>query len=99
MLAVGIFSMLVGILLGMCFRVFILLPAMTLVCAVIAVFNVGGGDTYWWTAFVMLVATTALQAGYLVGATRALSAGVRAARLRTASRWGAARSTHVVISD
>jgi hypothetical protein len=84
MFMVGVFSMLAGVVLGMRFRVFILFPAVTLVCAVIAAFGVGR-DAFWWAAIVMLVAAAALQAGYLLGATRALSASARAPRLRTAS--------------
>jgi hypothetical protein len=85
MFMVGVFSMLAGVVLGMRFRVFILFPAVTLVCAVIAAFGVVGRDALWWAAIVMVVAAAALQAGYLLGATRALSARARAPRLRTAS--------------
>ena len=86
MFAVGLPSMLTGIVLGMRFRVLILFPAMALACLVVAALGVVGRDAVSWALFVMLVAVTALQAGYLVGATRAISAAARAVpRLRTAS--------------
>ena len=71
MFMVGLFSTLAGVVLGMHFRVFILFPAVALTCAVIAIFGVVGRDAIWWPAIVMLVAAAALQAGYLLGATRA----------------------------
>jgi hypothetical protein len=85
MFAVSVISMLAGVVLGMRFRVFILFPAVMLVCTVVAAFGVAGRDASLWAAIVMLVAATALQTGYLVGATRALSAGARTLRLRIAS--------------
>jgi hypothetical protein len=85
MFAVGLFSMLAGVVLGMWFRVFILFPVVMVVCTVIAALGVADHDAFWWAAIIMLVAATALQTGYLVGARRALSTGTRAPRLRTAS--------------
>ena len=71
MFTVGLCSMLTGVVLGMHFRVFILFPAVALTCAVIAIFGFVGRDAIWWPAIVMLMAAAALQAGYLLGATRA----------------------------
>jgi hypothetical protein len=100
MFTVGVFSMLAGVVLGMHFRVFILFPAVTLTCAVIAVFGVVGHDALWWPAIVMLVAAAALQTGYLLGATRAPSRpapapGGFAPRLEPAAR----SSMHAIIPD
>jgi uncharacterized membrane protein len=90
MLTVGLLGVLAGVVFGTHFRVFILVPAMILACAVIAAFGAGGHDTFWWAAVVMLVAVAALQTGYLVGITRALWADAHAPRLRTSSRSPAA---------
>jgi hypothetical protein len=87
MLTVGLLGVLVGVVLGTHFRVFILVPAMIPACAFIAAV---GHDAFWWAAIVMLVAVAALQTGYLVGITRALWADARAPRLGTASRTPAA---------
>jgi hypothetical protein len=77
MIAVGLLSMLTGVVLGMHFRVFVLVPATVLACAVIAAFGIVGRDTFWWPAIIMMVAAASLQAGYLVGSARALSADAR----------------------
>ena len=86
MFTVGLLSLLTGIALGMRFRVLILFPAMALACVIVAALGVVGRDAVSWALFLMLVAVTALQAGYLVGATRAISADARAVpKLRTAA--------------
>jgi hypothetical protein len=85
MFSVGLLSMLTGFVLGTRFRVLILFPAMMIACAVVALW-VGGRDALGWAVFVMLVAATALQAGYLVGVTRAVLGG-RARRPKAAHRF------------
>ena len=100
MFMVGLFSMLAGVVLGMHFRVFILFPAVALTCAVIAIFGVVGRDAIWWPAIVMLVAAAALQAGYLLGATRARARPATAPHGFAPHLDPAARSNfHAIISD
>ena len=98
MFTVGLFSMLTGVVLGMYFRVFVLVPAVALTCAVIAIFGIAGRDALWWPAIVMLVAAAALQTGYLLGATRARPAPARrgfASPLEPAAR----SNIQAIISD
>jgi hypothetical protein len=62
LVAVGIGSLIVGAVLGMAFRVLVLIPA-TLILIVIALLS-----ATWSTAEVVLVAWVGVQVGYLGGA-------------------------------
>ena len=80
MLVVGLLGMLVGVVLGMRFRVFILFPAIALACAVIAAMGFAGNEGMPSSAVAMMMAAAAaLQMGYLLGiATRTILAAARA---------------------
>ena len=85
MLMVGLLGMLVGVVLVMRFRVFILFPAIALACAVIAAMGFAGNDGLPSLAVAMMAAPAALQMGYLLGiATRTILAAARAPVLGSA---------------
>jgi hypothetical protein len=63
----AVMGILSGIVLGARFRVFVLVPAMALACAVIAGVSASVHDTPWSTAVDIVVTATALQVGYFAG--------------------------------
>jgi hypothetical protein len=79
MILLAIVSILVGALLGLRFRVFILVPAITFALALVIGVGVAREAGIWWIALEMVVVATALQLGYLGGsafaATRATHSG------------------------
>ena len=58
---------LVGAVLGLRFRVLILVPAIGLVAAGVTANGIVIGDSLWRLALVMVVAATAIQLGYVGG--------------------------------
>jgi hypothetical protein len=67
MITLTIASVLVGALLGMRFRVFILVPAVLLGVAIVTGVGIARESGIWWVAFEIVVITTALEVGYLGG--------------------------------
>ena len=61
-------TLLIGALLGLRFRVFILVPAIVVGSAAILSVGMARSDGIWPTLLAMLLAITALQVGYLSGA-------------------------------
>jgi hypothetical protein len=78
MLALIILSTLTGAVLGVRFKVFILVPASILVAAVTLTFVTAHGNGSWSFVFATLLAITALQVGYLAATvTRFVTVGTR----------------------
>jgi hypothetical protein len=79
MILLAIVSILIGALLGLRFRVFILVPAITFALVLVIGVGVARESGIWWIALEMVVVATALQLGYLGGsafaATRAARSG------------------------
>jgi hypothetical protein len=69
MTAVTIFSFLVGTVLGMRFRVFVLGPASLVAIALIAITVRVLGGTYWSALMAMAASLATLQLGFLAGMT------------------------------
>jgi hypothetical protein len=85
MMALFFISFLVGAVLGQRFRVFILLPAMSLalICTITA--GIARAQDVWSIAMAAVCVTTALQIGYLIGTgIRCLIAADRPARRNSA---------------
>jgi hypothetical protein len=57
----------VGLSLGLRFKVLILVPAIGFAAAIIAAGGIAGGDSLWHLALVIAVATISFQVGYLGG--------------------------------
>ena len=66
-----IVSVLVGALLGIRFKVFILLPAVLLAVAVVTAVGLSRESGVWWIALEIVVIMTALELGYLGGSLAA----------------------------
>jgi hypothetical protein len=79
-------SILCGAVLGLRYKIFILLPAATFMLVFVIGVGVAGGAGIWRIALDMMVATTALQLGYAGGSAFA------AARALQAPQW---RAHHV----
>ena len=65
-------AFLVGVLLGLCFKVFILLPVITVSVAAIARVGFKYENSIGFVLFVIFLGVTALQMGYLCGSVIAL---------------------------
>ena len=89
MLIVTVITILAGAVLGLRYKVSILLPAATFVLVFVIVIAVARGASIWRIALDMVVATTALQLGYAGGSA------VAAARKRRKLRSG----EHIVEAD
>ena len=61
-------ALLIGALLGLRFRVFILVPAVVIGSATILSVGIARSDSIWPTLLATVLAITALQVGYLSGA-------------------------------
>src|SRR5258708_18873050 len=66
MLMVGLLGMLVGVVLGMRFRVFVLFPAIALACGVIAAMGFAGNGGVPSSAVAMMAAAAAPPIGHLL---------------------------------
>jgi hypothetical protein len=66
-LELAIISMLVGIALGLRFKVFVLVPAVSLTIMFAVVGGIAHGDRMWSILFAMAILGTAVQFGYLAG--------------------------------
>jgi hypothetical protein len=86
MMIVSLLGALVGVVLGMRMRVFILYPVIAAVAVVVVAFGIADGDTAWSMVLTIIVAAVVLQLGYLFG----LFARVVVAAARTPDRRSAA---------
>jgi hypothetical protein len=80
-LAIGCF--LIGMLLGLRFKVLILVPTTMVGVLIIAGIALFSGSGVWWASIVTIMAATSLQIGYLGGAATSLlvtTSDLRAAR-------------------
>jgi hypothetical protein len=90
LLILTVVTILGGALLGLRYKVFILLPAATFVLVFVIGVGVAHGDGIWSIALDMMVAATALQLGYAGGSAFA------AARKRRKLRSG---EEHIIEAD
>jgi len=78
MMLLGLLAALLGVVLGMRYRVFILFPAIALAWAAVAAAGFAGDGGFLAVVAAMLLAGAALQFGFLIGiTTRALVAAAR----------------------
>jgi hypothetical protein len=63
----GLLGVLIGAVLGLRFKVFVLVPVICGASAVVVIGGIARGDTLWRLAFTMVVIATALQMGYFLG--------------------------------
>lgn len=77
-------SALAGIVLGLHYKVFILVPSIALVGSVIAAAGIAADETFWRVVLSFFAVSVAMQMGYLVGAV--MRWGFDAARTRKSSR-------------
>jgi hypothetical protein len=68
-LELAIISMLAGIALGLRYKVFVLVPAVTLAMIFAAMGGIAHGDRLWSILLAMAILGTAVQFGYLAGIT------------------------------
>ena len=68
MITLAMMALLFGALLGLRFRVFILVPAVVMSSATILGVGIADGDSIWHTLLAAVLSITALQVGYLSGA-------------------------------
>jgi len=68
-LLVGILSFLVGAVLGLCFRVHVLVLAIMVALVVVAGAGVAAEALLWWIALDVFVVTMCLQLGYIAGSS------------------------------
>jgi hypothetical protein len=64
LMAIGI---LVGAVLGLRFKVLVLVPVICVALAIVLVDGIARGDGLWWLALAMVVIATSLQLGYILG--------------------------------
>ena len=82
MLILTMLSFLVGVVIGLRFKVFILIPTTGLALAIVAVSGVGVGDGTWQLIGTMAVVATFIQLGYLGGSVfQSVSFGMRSTGL------------------
>jgi hypothetical protein len=84
MFSLATLSLLVGALLGLCFRVHVLVLAIMLALVVVAGAGIAAEARLWWIALDVLVVTMCLQVGYIAGSVFK----VRRAVLREGQRAG-----------
>jgi hypothetical protein len=60
-------GVLVGAVLGLRFKVFVLVPVISIALVIVAVDGVARGDELWRLAVSMIVIATAVQVGYILG--------------------------------
>ena len=79
-------SLIIGIVLGLWFKVFVLVPAIGLALATAAVHGVVVEEGIWWLVGTMVEVATFIQLGYLGGSIlRSVTDGTRAAEKGKAS--------------
>jgi hypothetical protein len=66
-LSLLIIGVLVGAVLGLRFKLVVLVPAIGFACAIIAAYGLGHDNSAWWLALAMIVITASIQVGYLGG--------------------------------
>jgi len=79
MISLSILCTVVGAILGLRFKVLVLLPATLATGVVIAAVSVSTGTGVWWTVILTVMGVTLLQIGYLGGAAISLLSGASAA--------------------
>jgi hypothetical protein len=67
MMILLIMGVLVGVVLGLRFKVFVLVPVICVALAVVVVEGIASGDELWRLALAMIVIATSLQLGYFLG--------------------------------
>jgi hypothetical protein len=67
MIILILLSLLVGAVLGLRFKVFVLVPVISGALAIVVVDGIARGDPLWRLAFTMIVIATVLQLGYILG--------------------------------
>jgi hypothetical protein len=67
LLELAIISVLAGIALGLRFKVFVLVPAVTLAIMFAMIVGVARADHFWSIVLAMVILGTAVQVGYLAG--------------------------------
>jgi hypothetical protein len=86
MLSLAIIYALIGAVLGLRFKVMVLVPTFAISLIVIAMVNVALGSGMWMWVVETVIAVTLVQVGYLCGAAiRLFLAGSRDAQVRHAS--------------
>ena len=68
MIVLAVSSLLIGVLLGLRFKVYILIPAIFSVLALVILIDLARGNDFWWLAISVGLVTVGLQVGYLIGA-------------------------------
>jgi len=58
---------LAGAVLGLRFKVLVLVPVICVALAIVLVNGIARSDGVWWLAFTMIMIATALQLGYVLG--------------------------------
>ena len=86
-------SAIVGVALGLRFKLLILVPAIGLVAAIIGAGGVGSGESPWHLALAIAAAAISIQVGYLGGAmVRHMSGAIRT-KLNSRAREGQSPAT------
>jgi xanthosine utilization system XapX-like protein len=67
MIAVAIVGLLLGAVLALRFKVFVLAPTVLVMLSIIGIGGILRSETVWWMASAILVGATSLQFGYLGG--------------------------------
>ena len=92
MFSLAILCALIGAVLGLRFKVMVLVPTIAISVVVIAVANFGFGTSPWMAVIETVVAVTLVQVGYLSGAAiRLFLASPRGAEVRHTSAATASR--------
>jgi hypothetical protein len=86
MISLSILCTVVGAVLGLRFKVLVLVPATLATGIVIATVSVSTGTEVWWTVILTVMGVTLLQLGYLGGAAISLWSGANAGALFGARR-------------
>jgi hypothetical protein len=63
----AIIGTVVGIALGLRFKVLVLVPAIALTAIFVLIIGIARGGSFWSIVLVMVIVGTAIQLGYLVG--------------------------------
>jgi hypothetical protein len=71
MLMAGLIGAVVGALLGLRYKVLILVPIFLIMSTIVAIAAIFDAEQPWRLALVLVVVMTALQSGYLLGSTAA----------------------------
>ena len=67
MIILAVIGILVGAVLGLRFKVLVLIPAMCVELAIVLTGGIAGGNRLWWIALAMIVIATSTQVGFFTG--------------------------------